>query len=142
MIATESATLIACWGAGLPTLLAVVKFWELWNNRFRIEVSYNFASNPDIGNTILIRNLTGVPIILSFFEILYGSGYWPYQKFEDIVYPENAVRDHKIESHSTLELLFTRENHFSWNNNALKGRKIYVRLHIAGRKPILKPIYP
>ncbi|MCE1240492.1 MAG: hypothetical protein LWW83_11270 [Azonexaceae bacterium] len=142
MPSTEAPSLIAWWGAGLSTLLAIVKLWELWRDRFRLEVGYNFAGNAEVGNTILIRNLSGKPIILSFWEVLYVSGYWPRRKFEDIAYPDHDSGDRRIESHSTLELHFAEQDYFSWGHKALKGRKIFIRLHFAGRKPILKKVYP
>jgi hypothetical protein len=43
-------TLIAWWGAGLSTLLAIIKVWEIWRDRFQLDVSYNFRSDGNIGN--------------------------------------------------------------------------------------------
>jgi len=37
-----SKEIIALWGAGLSTLLAFIKVWEVWSSRRRIEVSYSF----------------------------------------------------------------------------------------------------
>lgn len=142
MPSTEAPSLIAWWGAGLSTLLAIVKLWELWRDRFRLDVGYNFAGNVEDGNTILIRNLSGKPIILPFWEVLYVSGYWPRRKFETVAYQDHDLGDRRIEPHSTLKLHFTEQNYFSWGRKALKGRKIFIRLHIAGRKPILKQVYP
>lgn len=48
---------IAFWGAGLSTLLAIVKLLELWSARRRIEVSYSFIGVPEEGNDIIIRNV-------------------------------------------------------------------------------------
>lgn len=142
MPSTEAPSLIAWWGAGLSTLLAIVKFWELWRDRFRLEVGYNFAGSVEVGNTILIRNLSGKPIILSFWEVLYGSGHWPRRKFGAVTYPDHDSGDRRIEPHSAFELHFAEQDYFLWGPRALKARKIFIRLHIAGRKPILKRVYP
>lgn len=142
MSATETSTLIAWWGAGLSTLLAIVKLWELWQDRFRLDVDYNFAGDASIGNSILIRNLSSRPLILSYWEVLYCSGRWPRWKFEGIAYADHDAGDQRIEPHSTLDLHFSEDNYFSWGHKALKGRRIYIRLHLAGRKPILKLVYP
>lgn len=142
MAGNEAPSLIAWWGAGLSTLLALLKLWELWRDRFRVEVGYNFAGDAEIGNAILVRNLSGKPIILSFWEVLYGSSRWPFRKFEDVAYPDHDFGDQKIEPHSSLKLHFSEERHFSWGHKVLKGKKIFIRLHIAGRKPIIKRVYP
>lgn len=142
MLSTEATSLIAWWGASLSTLLAFVKLWELWRDRFRLEIGYHFVGNEEIGNSILIRNLAARPIILSFWEVLYSAGHWPRRTFEGVAYTDHDSGDLRIEPHSTLELHFAEQNYFSWGHNALKGRKIYIRLHIAGRKPVLKQVYP
>jgi hypothetical protein len=69
-VAETGSSLIAWWGAGLSTLLAVVKLFELWRDRFRVDVSYNFTGNESIGNEILIRNLSSRPLILAYWELL------------------------------------------------------------------------
>ena len=58
MTAAESGSeLIAWWGAGLSTLLAIVKLLEFWRDRFRLEVSCNLTGSESIGNEILIRRI-------------------------------------------------------------------------------------
>jgi hypothetical protein len=74
--------LIAWWGAGLSTLLAAVKLFELWRDRFRVDVSYNFTGN-DIGNDIIIRNLSSRPMILAHWDLLYCCyGRCPKRQYE------------------------------------------------------------
>ena len=142
MPSTEAPYLIALWGAALSTLLALVKLYELWRDRFRLEVGYSFTGSVEIGNTILIRNISSKPLILSCWEVLYGSGFWPRRRFEIIAYPDHDSGDTRIDPHSTLELHFSEQDYFSWGHKALKGRKIFIRLHIAGRKRTLKQVYP
>lgn len=142
MTLTESQLLIAWWGAGLSTLLAVVRFAEYWRDRFRIEVGYNFTSSEDVGNSIQIRNLSSKPIILSWWELVYVSGRWPRRIFEEIAGSEYDASDLRIEPQSTLKLNFVGQHHFASGHKALRGRRIFIRLHVAGRKPILKLVYP
>ena len=142
MTASEISPLIAWWGAGLSPLLATVKLWELWRDRFRLEVGYSFAGDENVGNSIHIRNLSSRPLILSYWELLYCSGRWPLREFQDITCADYDSGDRRIEPHSTLELHFAEENYFSWGHKTLKGRRIYIRLIIAGRRPILKLVYP
>lgn len=133
----------AYWGAGLSTVLACVKLWEVWCNRFRISVSYNFTSDPhETGNEIYIRNLAHHPIILSYWEVLLFSGRKPFRRSETLIEPEpDEIRDVKIEAHSTHTLRFMEGNHFEWGAAALGGRKMFIRIHIAGRSPVLKYIF-
>lgn len=142
MVLDSPTTLIAWWGAGLSTLLAIIKVWEIWRDRFQLDVSYNFRSDGSIGNEVLIRNLAARPFILSYWELLYCSGRWPRRKFEPIEYRDHDAGDSRIEPHTTHTLLFADERHFSWGHKMLKGRKIYIRIHIAGRKPVLRLVYP
>jgi hypothetical protein len=142
MTSTEMSTYIGLWGAVVSTLLALVRFWEFWQNRFRIDVSYNFTNSETEGNKIFIRNLSGNPLILSYWELLYLSGRWPRRTLELVEYPEHDAGDCRIEPYSTHALGFYEGHHFEWGHKALNGRKIYIRLHIAGRKPILKLVYP
>jgi hypothetical protein len=141
MSAVSPVILVAWWGAGLSTLLAILKIWEIWRDRFQLDVSYSFTSDENIGNEILIRNLSSRPFILKYWELLYGSGRWPRRKFEPIEHAEHDAGDSRIEPHATLTLHFADAQHFSWGHEALKGRKIYIRIHIAGRKPILRLVY-
>ncbi len=134
-------TFLAWWGAGLSTLLAVVKLWEIWNDRFRIDVGYNFTGSSDIGNEIFIRNLTNFPVILSYWELLWVSGHWPLRTDTGITSPQVDSRDIRIDEHSSLTLTFKEHEYFDWGAKSLKGRSIYIRLQIAGRKPILKKVY-
>lgn len=90
MATSEASSYIAYWGAGLSTLLALVKLWELWRDRFRIDVSYNFSGEPSNGNKIILRNLSNKPIILEYWEVLYCSGRWPRKKFQEIIYPDHV----------------------------------------------------
>lgn len=138
----ESQIFISWWGAGLSTLLAILKLAELWRNRFRIEISPNLTDSESHGNTIQIRNLSNKPIIITYWEIMYVSGRWPRRKFEVIAHPDHDSGDCRIESQSTLELIFTEQDYFSWSHKILNGRKIFIRAFIAGRRPILRTLYP
>lgn len=76
MTAEPQAVLLAWWGAILSTILACIKIWEVWRDRFQIDVSYYFSGNESIGNTVRIRNLSMRPCILEYWELLYRSGHW------------------------------------------------------------------
>ncbi|MGH1429555.1 MAG: hypothetical protein ACRBB4_00390 [Neptuniibacter sp.] len=125
----------------MSTLLALVKLFELWRDRFRINVGYGFTGDIHQGNDIHIRNLSGKPIILGYWELFYRPHLWPLRKDSYIASPEADAYDLKIEPHSSKTFNFSGPDHFSWGRESMKGRRIYIRLHIAGRKPVLKRVY-
>lgn len=133
---------IAWWGAGLSTLLALTKLWELWRDRFRIEIGFNFTDDPEQGHDIFIRNLSGTPMILSFWELFYRPRLWPLKKDSEIGASGVDTYDLRIEPHSSKSLGFKRMEHFDWGWKAMKGRSICIRLYIAGRPPVVKRVYP
>lgn len=135
-------TYVAIWGAMLSTLLACIKLWELWNDRARIDISYSFTGDAEIGNEIHISNLSNKPIILSFWTLYYCSGFWPRKKTELLERPEPGDRGCRIEAHSTLTLEFNKYNYFRWSYEVLRERKIYIGLHIVGRRPMHLLVYP
>ena len=137
----SGSVLIAWWGAGLSTLLAVVKLLELWRDRFRVDVSYNFTGSESIGNEIFIRNLSNRPLILTHWELLYCSGRWPLRSFAPLESADFDSGDRRLEPYATHTLRFAEENYFSWGHKALNGRRIFILLHVAGRKPILRLVY-
>ena len=127
---------IAVWGAVLSTLLAVPKLYEFWSNRFQIDVSHVFRGDPEMGNEIHIRNLSGKPIILEYLELYYQQGHWPRRKMNYFWSPEDSLLNLKIESADNKVLTFCKADHFSWGS----GRRIYVRLYFVGKKPIVKKL--
>lgn len=132
---------IAWWGAILSTLLALIKLFEMWRDRFRIETGFTFNSDPEIGNEIIVRNLSGKPIILIHWELLYGTGKWPFMKLEEFNSTEPYENDVRIDGHSSHAFTFSENNYFGWSKDSLKNRKIYMYLYIAGKRPLLRKIY-
>ncbi|MEK7811980.1 MAG: hypothetical protein AAB278_09240 [Pseudomonadota bacterium] len=140
-VVESGSALIAWWGAGLSTLLAIIKIFELWRDRFRAEVIHNFTGSESIGNEVLIRNLSNRPVILTHWELHYCSGHWPKNSFETLATADFDSGDIRIEPYSTHTLHFADANYFSWNNKSLNGRRIFILLYIAGRKPARKLVY-
>ena len=141
MLSTDPGpNFIAWWGAGLSTLLALLKFWEILRDRFRIEISHIFTGDPEIGNKIILRNLANRPFILAHWELLYGSGRWPFRRFTEMQSAEYDAEDHRIEPHSTFTLQFSEQNYFDWGVQAMKGRTIFIRLRVAGQRTILRKV--
>lgn len=137
-----SKEILALWGAILSTCLALIKIWELWSNRRRIEVSYAFnCSGPD-SNDIIIRNLSDKPMIVTYWELLFCERKglkWATYRNEN---PEDDTRDICIAAHSSKTLNFSGQYYFEWGHKALGGKRLYLNLHIAGkRKPFNCLVY-
>lgn len=130
---------IAWWGAGLSTLLALVKLWELWRDRFRIDVGFSWTGEPSIGNDIYIRNLSSKPVILTYWELFSRHHLWPIKK-DSFIDSQEEYADTQINSHSSKALHFSDLDYFDWGGTAMKGRDIYIKLHVAGRRPIIKRV--
>lgn len=132
----------AWWGAVLSTILAAIKGWELWRDRFRVEIGASFTSAPDIGNEVRIRNLSPKPLILVHWEVFHGSGFWLSRKETSICGRDYDAGDATIAPASTHTLTFADELYFSTNPDRLKGRSVYIRLHVAGRGTLRRKLYP
>lgn len=96
---TSSLTLtqiLAVWGALLSTFLAGVKFWELWNNRLKVDSYATWTGSEEEGHTITIRNLSHFPIMLVGWELFYRQ-----QKF---LIPQDEIIE---------------RNDFDWSDNTI-----------------------
>lgn len=132
-----STHILALWGAVLSSILAGIKIYEFWGNRFRVNTRYHFTSDPYVGNQISIRNLSTKPIILEHWEIYYAKGYWPIWKLKEITSPGDDSCDLQIMPNDSRTFKFSESEYFSWNN----GRRIVIELWIAGRRPFYKTVY-
>ncbi len=140
----EDYSLLAIWGAVLSTILAGLKIWELWRARRRIEYSHNFRGPEELGNDVIIRNLSSTPIIVSHYELVWLKRRWFGLKKNEVrsIVPDSDFTEFQISPHSSQILTFTDEQHFDWSPDSLSGAAIYLRVHIAGeRKPRLAWIY-
>jgi len=126
--------IIAGYGAFLSTLLAIPSLREAWSNRFQIDVSYVFRGDPGVGNVVHIRNLSGKPIILEYFELSCIEGFWPKRKIRYFESPEDELLNLRIEPAGNEVLNFSEGYHFPWG----KGKRVYIKLYFVGKKPVVK----
>ncbi|CAN7286075.1 hypothetical protein LJR251_001372 [Rhizobium rhizogenes] len=136
------ATIPAWLGFFIATALAVIKVWELWRDRFRINVSASFAGDERIGNTIYVRNLSPHAVILTHWQVYYARRFWPFAKKQVVKEREFDAGDTIIEKTSTYSIQFSEQNYFSSSHKWLNGRSIYIKLHFAGRSQVRRRIYP
>ena len=138
----EGASPLALWGAALSTVLAAIKIWEIWKTRVRVEIGYNFTGNDDMGNEVIIRNLSSTPLIITYWELIWRQRTLFGWKQSHAIGPEESVEDTKLAAHSSFKLIFQGKDHFDWGSSALNGRKIFIRLCVAGRsRPLMRKIY-
>jgi hypothetical protein len=126
---------LAVWGALLSTLLAVVRIWELWRSRRRIEVSYNFRDTQN-GNEVIIRNLNATPVVVCYWELAWLKLQWCGLKKKEIkcIIPDSDFSDIPIPPFGSTKLIFADENYFAWNARALGDTAIFLRIKLAGEK--------
>lgn len=136
------ALAIALWGAVLSTALAGIKIWEVWRDRFQIELDYSFTTSSDHGSHISIHNPSARTLILKHCELLYGDQKASQRRLEHADSGDFDDPPRAIAPYATLDLHFDEERHFSWGADFLNGRRIYLRMHFAGRKPVLQLVYP
>lgn len=132
---------IACWGALLSSLLAILKAVEFQRTRFRIDVSPTLTSSEGEGHRVRVQNLSSRPVLLEYWEVLYCSGRWPTRKLEHVSSPAD-VQDTTIDACSSFTIRFQDEDHFAWSDKFLNGRQIMIRLHFAGGISVLCGLYP
>jgi hypothetical protein len=135
--------LLAAWGAGLSTILAGVKLWELWRNHFRVETAYDFTNLPKLGHKIHVRNLNNRPITLEHWELEWRHGKWPSKKTVLIDMAENLSAGRKIDAYHSMTLNFIDEkgNYFSLEPVS-EGKALYIKLYFVGKKhPKIVRIY-
>jgi hypothetical protein len=142
LLKPPDATIPAWLGFFISIVLAGVKLWELWRDRFRIEVSASFAGDERVGNTIYIRNLSPHAVILTYWQVYYARRFWPFAKKEVVEEREFDAGDTVIEKTSSHSLQFSEQNYFSSSYKRLRGRSIYIKLHFAGRGSVRRRIYP
>lgn len=128
----DLSLILAIWGAGLSTLLGAVKLWETWQARFRIEVGASLTGSVELGHTISVRNLSDRQVILSHWEVVVLNGRWLGRGETCLVSADEYTRDVLIPANSNTQLEFRDFDSFSWGT----GKRLYIRLWFAGRRPV------
>lgn len=126
--------ILAVWGAILSTILAGLKIWEIRQNHFRVETSYNLTSSVTEGNEIYIRNLNNRPITIEHWVLEWRKGIWPFKKIDLITMAQDLSAGRKIEAYDSLTLHFTDDNYFSTGQPLSEGKNLYIKLHFVGKK--------
>ncbi|WP_159356362.1 hypothetical protein [Methylovorus glucosotrophus] len=130
---------IATWGAVLSTILAVREYRK---NRLQVEIGFSMASIADVGNKIIIRNNSNRPIIVTYWEIVFRR-FWFLPFFESLCAgPDEYFTDFQIPENSSKILEFSAQDYFACNPKALKGRRLYFRMRVSGKRlPFVSFLY-
>ena len=135
---------ITIWAAILSTSLALIKILEMWRARQRVEFGCVLCDNSDEGNKVIIRNLSGSPIIVSYWEVMWLRSKW-YRVGKEIIFSTGSDYDDPdihLPANSSKTLTFSDERYFDWSAKWLSGSKTYLKIKIAGeRRPRLQKIY-
>ncbi|MBL0569261.1 hypothetical protein JD505_08250 [Aeromonas hydrophila] len=125
---------LAVWGAILSTILAGLKVWEVRQNYFRVETSYNLTSSIAEGNEIYIRNLNNRPITIEHWALEWHKASWLFKKTDLIAMSQDISAGRKIEAYDSMTLRFADEDYFSTGKPLLDGKSLYLKLHFVGKK--------
>jgi hypothetical protein len=135
----KSIDAIAAWGAVLSTILAIREYWK---SRLQVKIGFSTASIPDVGNKVMIRNNSNMPIIVTYWEIVFRRfRFLPFSE-SSCTGPDEYFTDFRIPEHSSKILEFTDQDYFSCSPKALKGRKLYFRMYVSGKRlPFVSFLY-
>ena len=127
---------LVIWAAGLSTLLGALKILEYWDDRFRLEVDHDFPDDPNEGKKITLRNLTSNPVTIPYKELLVRRKWWFFQKYEEVPSTNEPPYDVIIFAHSSHTFNYKDMSNFSLKSKLLAGKTIYLKIWIAGRRPL------
>lgn len=129
-------TLIAFYGGVLSTFLALLKFREAWQDRFRITTL--LTSGED--HQVHITNLYHKSVTLINYELFWAKSKNSEDGYHAIDTGSDDCCNIAISPGETRRLEFSGQYGFSLNN---KKGKLYIRMYIAGRKkPVTNLLYP
>ena len=136
--------LLAIWGAGLSTLLAGIKIWQVYFDRKRIKVNYLLKKDPLAGDKIIIHNLSKSAVIIEHWELL-----WVLRRlfFRKKIVPIQIFNDEdrylNLDPNSIQHLNFNGQYHFNWNPEIENNVRLFIKLRVTGRKGfLLKVVNP
>ncbi|SDP13031.1 hypothetical protein SAMN05428975_0417 [Mucilaginibacter sp. OK268] len=130
--------IIALYASLLSSYLAYIRWRERKEERFRLIVKFAINPNGPDENEIRITNRYKNPITIDGFEL-----YWAKRKNASQILSVRTSLEQscliQIEAHETRVLVFNEEDHFVIRQG--QG-KLFLRLHIAGRKSVTQMIFP
>jgi len=133
-------TSLAIWASVLSTILAIIKIWEIYKNRFRITSSIEFDSFGERKTIVSIYNHFKDPIIITGLDLFWSKSL---RNETDAYHPETGYEQGcnlSIGSNGFERLIFEEMYYFGHRKD--KG-KLYLSLQIAGRKSdVVMQLFP
>ncbi|MFJ3046965.1 hypothetical protein ACIPEN_14130 [Herbaspirillum chlorophenolicum] len=134
---------LGLWGAVVSTILAVLKWREWCRDRHRIETGFSYAGDEEVGNRVYIRNLSSRQFIITYWEVFAAHGKFWRRGYTPLGFAGlEHWDDMPIAAYSGKVLTFQGEYHFGLSDKFLKGRKVYIAVHLAGMRPETQRLYP
>lgn len=142
-MASEGQFWVALWGAGLATVLAGIKIWEIWRERVRLYTSYSFTSDPYIGSSITVFNTSKVPALFSYWDVVAAKKAGR-KDVRTVAEPDgiDGGGHVTIPAHSARKFEFHEMDHFDWPKPVDTKETLFIRLYRAdSRKTVWLPVY-
>ncbi|WP_316235305.1 MULTISPECIES: hypothetical protein [unclassified Bradyrhizobium] len=135
--------ILAIWASVVSTMLAGIKILEMWRDRRRLTTSYNFAAPGHGGNKITIENPSKTPVMISYWELLWVKRHHLKIETTGGRFPtDEGYCSITIPEHGRHILTFDDAEYFDWGHSTTNKRKLYLKLHIVGRrKPLTLSVY-
>lgn len=137
MTASTLTVVLAVWGAFVSSVLAGIKFWEtFWRDRLRLSSTYSLSGQDGSPHVITIANLSSLPVQVSAAELWWVPNFLPLKRRIPVpVTPRYFyTTTFKIDGHSLHVFEIDGRDKFNWDFETTKGRKLYLYLHIFGRR--------
>jgi hypothetical protein len=138
------ALILTILGAGLFTILAAIKIWEIYRQRKRLLICYSLSGDSIIGDKIIIYNRSESTVVIEHWQLLWTiKRLFLRKKFVPIHVFDDKDCYLNLTAKSMRPLNFNGQYHFNWNPEIEKNVKLFIKLRIAGQKKFLiKPVYP
>jgi hypothetical protein len=125
------------WGAGLSTILGLIKLWEtLWRDRIKLSTTYSFTSADQVDDEITIVNLSDRTVQVEHWSLAWQHAFSA-SSVTDLT-PDNGGYRFTIDPKSEHTIRFSDADKFDWGSRAAKGRKMYLTLFLFGRRRPMK----
>src|SRR5713226_3658569 len=125
------------WGAGLSTVLGLIKLWEtLWRDRIKLSTTYSFTSQNGVDDEITVVNLSDRTVQVAHWSLAWQNVFSAVGIVD--LTPDNGGYRFTIDPKSEHTITFSDENKFNWGSKAANGRKMYLTLLLFGRRRPMK----
>ncbi len=127
------------WGAGLSTLLGLLKLWEVfWRDRIKLSTTYSFTGAEGINDEVIIVNRSDSPVQISHWSLAWKPRLFRFNKVAEDLTPDERGERFTINPRSEHVLLFSEDDKFDWGWKATEGRNLYLALYLYDRRRPVK----